>query len=112
MTVELRNATGEPGYALLVFDRKIDEDRLAISVQNQISRLYLGPSVPGKTNWTPARAHFFTATRVSESVTETAFRIGPEITTFILNETTVEFATADYAVKEQMAWQGMLLVAD
>jgi hypothetical protein len=107
MAFQLRNSPEAPGHALLVFDRVINADQISISVLNRMSRRYLGPSVPGKTNWTTARSHFFAAARVSVTDKETVFEIGPEITTFIPEETMIEFATRDDTIKEEAPWRGI-----
>lgn len=107
MAFEIRNSPKQPGYALLVFDRRLEFERLNVSVLNLINRQFLGPSIPGKTNWLVARSHFFVAERVFASSTETHYRIGPEVTTYIPEETVVEFATANNTIKEQVAWRGI-----
>lgn len=109
MALELRDPGDDPGHALLVFDHPIEVDHLPISVLNLINGRYLGPSVPGKIIWT-AQPHFFTASRVSGAA-EAAFQIGPEITSFIAEETIVEFATADGTIKERIPWRGIQMYA-
>lgn len=108
MSLEIRNAPGQPGYALLIFNRVLDIGPLRLAVQNRMSRKYLGPSV-GKANWSPARSHFFDATLVSCTKDETVFKIGPEVVSFIPDESTVEFSSEDNSVREQAIWSGIML---
>lgn len=107
MSLEIRNAPGQPGYALLVFSRDLDVGSLKLAIQNRMSRKYLGPSV-GKANWSPARSHFFDAIWVSCSDGETVFKIGPEAASFIPDETSVEFTSEDNTISEHAIWSGIL----
>jgi hypothetical protein len=107
MSLELRNAPGQPGYALLVFNRDLDVGSLKLAIQNRMSRKYLGPSV-GKANWSPARSHFFDAALVSCSDGETTFKIGPEVASFIPDEASIEFTSEDNAICEHTVWRGIL----
>lgn len=108
MALQVMNAPGQPGYVLLVFDRDIDSDPLQLAIYNRISRTYLGHSI-GKANWSPARSHFFEAELVSRSDGETVFRIGPEVTAFIPDETTLELTSEDDAIRETTVWRSVLL---
>jgi hypothetical protein len=107
MSVEIRNAPGQPGYALLVFNRGVDAGSLRLAIQNRMSRKYLGPSV-GKANWSPARSHFFDAALVSCSDGVTVFKIGPEAASFIPDEASIEFTSEDNAICENAVWSGIL----
>ena len=107
MSLEIRNAPGQPGYALLVFNRDLGAGSLKLAIQNRMSRKYLGRSV-GKANWSPARSHFFDAALVSCSDSETVVRIGPEVTSFIPDEASVEFTSEDNTICEQVVWSGIL----
>lgn len=107
MSLEIRNAPGQPGYALLVFNRDLDAGSLRLAIQNRMSRKYLGPSV-GKANWSPARSHLFDVSLVSRSDGETIFKIGPEAASFIPDETSVEFTSEDNTIREHAIWSGIL----
>jgi hypothetical protein len=107
MSVEIRNAPGQPGHALLVFNRDVDAGSLKLAIQNRMSRKYLGPSV-GKANWSPARSHFFDAALVSCSDGVTVFKIGPEAASFIPDEASIEFTSEDNAICENAVWSGIL----
>jgi uncharacterized protein YecT (DUF1311 family) len=108
MALKIRNAPGRPGYAHLEFDRDINTDPLRIAVFNLIKREYLGHSV-GKPNWTPARAHLFVAPLVERGEGRSVFLVGPEVTTFIPDEATVEITNEDNTVLERAVWSGILL---
>jgi hypothetical protein len=108
MSVELRNSPGQPGYVHLIFDRRIDVDRLRLAFCNRISQTYLGHSI-GKANWSTVRSHFFDAVLVSRGDHESVFSIGPEVSSFIADETTVELTTKDDAIREVVIWSGILL---
>jgi hypothetical protein len=108
MSLEIRNAPGQPGYALLVFNRGLDVGSLRLAILNRMSRKYLGPSV-GKANWSPARSHFFEAALVSRTEGETVFKIGPEVVSFIPDEATIEFTNEDNSICEQVVWGGIML---
>jgi hypothetical protein len=108
MSLEIRNAPGQPGHALLVFNRNLDVGSLKLAILNKMSRKYLGPSV-GKANWSPARSHFFEATLVSRAEGETVFKIGPEVVSFIPDEATIEFTNEDNTICEQVIWGGIML---
>ena len=108
MALQVKNAPGQAGYVLLVFDQDIDASPLRLAICNRISRTYLGHSV-GKANWSPARSHFFDAALVSRGGGETVFKVGPEVTTFIPDETTVELTSEDGAVREVTVWRSVLL---
>src|SRR5436190_14007112 len=107
MSLEIRNAPGQPGYALLVFSRDLAAGSLRLAIQNRMSRKYLGPSV-GKANWSPARSHFFDAAWVSCSEGETVFKIGPEVASFIPDEASIEFTSEDNSICEHTVWRGIL----
>lgn len=107
MALQVVNAPGQPGYVLLVFGRDIEADPLRLAVCNRISRTYLGHSV-GKANWSPARSHYFEAELVSRSDGETVFKIGPEVTAFIPDETTLELTSDDDAISEITVWRNVL----
>src|SRR5882757_2828162 len=104
MVLQVKNAPGQAGYVLLVFDRDIDVNPLRLAFCNRISRKYLGHSV-AKAYWSPARSHFFEAILVSRGNGETVFKVGPEVTTFIPDETTVELTSEDNAVREVTVWR-------
>jgi hypothetical protein len=106
MSVAIKNAPGQPGYALLVFNRDLDAGSLKLAIQNRMSRKYLGPSA-GKANWSPARSHFFDATLVSCSDGEAVFKIGPEVTSFIPDEASIEFTNEDNTICEHAVWGGI-----
>jgi hypothetical protein len=108
MALQVKNAPGQAGYVLLVFDQDIDASPLRLAICDRISRTYLGHSV-GRANWSPARSHFFEAVLVSRGDGETVFKVGPEVTTFIPNETTVELTSEDGAVREVTFWRDILL---
>jgi uncharacterized protein YecT (DUF1311 family) len=108
MALKIRNAPGRPGFAHLEFDREINSDSLKIAIFNLIKREYLGHSV-GKPNWTPARAHLFVAPLVERGGGRSVFLVGPEVTTFIPDEATVEITSEDNTVRERAVWSGILL---
>lgn len=108
MALEIINAPGRPGYAHLIFTQDIGADPLRIAVYNFIKREYLGPSA-GKPNWTPARSHFFPATLVERTQGRATYLIGPEVTTFIPDEATIEVTSQDNAIREVAVWSGILL---
>jgi hypothetical protein len=108
MALEVRNAPGQAGYAFLVFEGDISGDPLRLAILNRISRNYLGHSV-GKAIWTPARSHFFDAKLVSRGDGVTIYVVGPEVTTFIPDETTLELSSEDGTVQELVVWRGILL---
>src|SRR5882762_2717789 len=103
MTLEVKNAPGQAGYVHLIFDRDIGADPLRLSVYNRILRTYLGHSV-GKASWSPARSHFFDARMVSRGNGVTVFEVGPEVTTFIPDETTVELSSEDGTIRDVVVW--------
>lgn len=98
---------GQFGRVHLVFDRDIDAIPLRLSILKLLGREYLGRSFPPKANWTPARSHFFEAPLVSRGDGKTVFSLGPEVTTFIPDESTLEIASEDNAVKEVAVWSGV-----
>jgi len=98
---------GQFGRVHLVFDRDIDANPLRLSILKLLGREYLGRSFPPKANWTPARSHFFEAPLVSRGDGKTVFSLGPEVTTFIPDESTLEIASEDNAVKEVAVWSGV-----
>jgi uncharacterized protein YecT (DUF1311 family) len=108
MALKISNAPGRQGYAHLEFDRDIDSDPLKIAVFNLNKRVYLGPSV-GKPNWTPAGTHFFVAPLVERGEGRSVFLVGPEVTTFIPDEATIEVTSEDNTVRERAVWSGILL---
>jgi hypothetical protein len=108
MAIQLENAPGQPGYVHLIFDRRIDVDSLRLAFCNRISRTYLDRSV-NKANWSPARSHFFEAVLVSRGDATTVFCVGPEVTTFIPDETIIELTNSDGAVSEVVVWRNILL---
>jgi uncharacterized protein YecT (DUF1311 family) len=98
---------GRFGWVHLIFDRDIGDDPLRLSVLKLLGREYLGRSSPPKANWTPARSHFFDAPLVSRDGGQTVFSLGPEVTTFIPDESMLELASEDNLVRETAVWSGV-----
>jgi hypothetical protein len=98
---------GHFGYVHLVFDRDIDASPLRVSILKMIGREYLGESSPPKANWRPTRWHFFDASLVARGDGQTVFVLGPEVTSFIPDESTVEIASEDNSVREMAVWSGV-----
>lgn len=103
----VKNAPGERGYALLVFDRNIDGDPLKLAIFNLASQSYLDSSVK-KAIWTLLRSHFFSAALISRNDGETIFKVGPEVTTFMPDGTAIEFTNEDSTLREVVIWSGIL----
>src|SRR6201996_5143844 len=98
---------GRFGWVHLIFDRDIGDDPLRLSVLKLLGREYLGRSSPPKANWTPARSHFFDAPLASRGDGQTVFSLGPEVTTFIPDESMLEIASEDNRVRETAVWSGV-----
>src|ERR1700761_7014053 len=98
---------GHFGYVHLIFDRDIEANPLRVSILKMIGREYLGESFPPKANWRPTRWHFFDAAQVARSDGESVFLLGPEVTSFIPDESMLEIASEDNAVREIAVWSGV-----
>jgi hypothetical protein len=108
MALQLKNAPGQAGHVLLVFDRTLDVDPLRIAIYNCMSRAYLGRST-GRALWSPVRSQFFEARLVAHNDGQSTFKIGPEVTTFIPDETTIELTSEDGALRETVVWHSIML---
>jgi hypothetical protein len=98
---------GHFGYVHLIFDRDIDANPLRVSILKMIGREYLGESFPPKANWRPTRWHFFDAAQVARGDGESVFVLGPEVTSFIPDESMLEIASEDNSVREMAVWSGV-----
>ena len=98
---------GHFGYVHLIFDRDIEANPLRVSILKMIGREYLGESFPPKANWRPTRWHFFDAVQVARGDGESVFLLGPEVTSFIPDESMLEIASEDNAVREMAVWSGV-----
>jgi len=94
---------GSFGRAHLVFDREIDAARLKLSLFKLLGQDFLGKSSPPKASWGP-RAHFFNAKLIARGNGQSVYRLGPEVTTFILPETVLEVASEDNSIRERAVW--------
>src|SRR5579859_848227 len=95
---------GTFGRAHFIFDRDIDANPLRLSLFKLLGQEYLGKSSWPKPNWTPARSHFFDAALVKRGNGQTVFVLGPEVTTFIPPESTLEVASEDNTIRERAVW--------
>jgi uncharacterized protein YecT (DUF1311 family) len=95
---------GRFGWAHLIFDRDIGADPLRVSILKLMGREYLGYSTPPKANWAPPRSHYFDAHLIARGDGKTVFCLGPEVTTFIPEESMLEIASEDNLVRETAVW--------
>jgi uncharacterized protein YecT (DUF1311 family) len=98
---------GTFGRAHLIFDRDIDANPLRLSLFVLNRQEYLARSSPPKANWTPARSQFFSAAQVARGSGKTVFVLGPEVTTFIPPESSLEVASEDNAIRERAVWSAI-----
>src|ERR1700761_6792402 len=100
---------GSFGCAHLIFDRDIDLDPLKVSLKRLFSQdqEYLGPS-SSQANWTRMR-HFFDAAMVARGHGKTVYVLGPEVSTFVLDESMLEGASEDNSIRETAAWSDISL---
>jgi uncharacterized protein YecT (DUF1311 family) len=94
---------GSFGRVHLVFDRELDAAWLKLSLFKLLGQDFLGKSSPPKASWGP-RAHFFTAKLIARGNGQSVYRLGPEVTTFILPETVLEVASEDNSIRERAVW--------
>ena len=87
----------------MVFDREIDAARLKLSLFKLLGQDFLGKSSPPKASWGP-RAHFFNAKLIARGNGQSVYRLGPEVSTFILPETVLEVASEDNSIRERAVW--------
>src|ERR1700761_9328440 len=100
---------GSFGCAHLIFDRDIDLDPLKVSLKRLFSQdqEYLGPS-SSQANWTRMR-HFFDAAMVARGDGKTVYVLGPEVSTFVLDESMLEVASEDNSIRETAVWRDISL---
>src|ERR1700749_4131101 len=89
---------GSFGCAHLVFDRDIDPNPLRVSLKRLFSQdqEYLGPS-SSQANSTRMLL-FLDAAMVARGGGQTVYVLGPEVSTFVLDESMLEVATEDNSI--------------
>ena len=89
------------GYAVLEFDKALDEPSLSISIRSATQHgAYLGPD--GQWQHIP---HYFPAQRIDGDAERTRYRVGPEIVNYMMEFDQVEVATADDSLHEKAKWE-------
>src|SRR5215470_2882405 len=102
---------GSFGRAHLIFDRDIEANPLRVSLKRELDQdiEYLGESFPPEANWTRTRSHFFDASLVARGNGQTVYMLGPEVSTFVLDWTTLEVASEDDSIRETAVWKDISL---
>lgn len=98
---------GRFGWAHLIFNRNISADPLRVSILKLPDREYLGYSTPPEANWTQARSQFFDAHLIFRGDGQTIFCLGPEVTSFIPDQSMLEIASEDNRIRETGVWSGV-----
>lgn len=100
---------GSFGCAHLIFDRDIDLDPLRVSLKRLLDQdqEYLGQS-SSRANWSRMR-YFFDAGMVARGGGQTVYVLGPEVSTFVLDESMLEVATEDNSIREVAVWRDISL---
>ena len=92
---------GQPGYAILVFDRDVENPSLRLAVRSmQVAQgAYLGPS--GAFGRVP---HYFNAVRVTSPKGGFGYQVGPEIVNHLMEDDQVEISAEDQGLVETGYW--------
>jgi len=92
---------GQPGYAILVFDRDVESSSLRLAVRSmQVAQgAYLGPS--GAFERAP---HYFTAVRVVATKGGFGYQVGPEIVNHLMEDDQIEVSSEGGDLVETGYW--------
>ncbi|WP_026606808.1 hypothetical protein [Methylocapsa acidiphila] len=92
---------GQPGYAILVFDREMESPSLSLAVRSmQVAQgAYLGPS--GAFEREP---HYFNAVRVAAPKGGFGYQVGPDVVNHLMEDDQIEVSAEDVGLVETGYW--------